>query len=180
MGLTVKEIQAPDAEKLLIEQIGQGSKQAFSWLYDTYAPALLGIISRMVNDKQKAEQILQATFLKITDILTKYNPAGERLFTRMLKIARGLAVTPGPVSENKAIPEIQQTKHLVSEATDGHYSLEKQQKSVSFPEPNQQSKALDLVYFKGDSYAAIAQELGISMAELKLKIRKELKQKRTL
>ncbi|MCW3086289.1 MAG: polymerase subunit sigma-70 [Bacteroidetes bacterium] len=180
MGLTVKEIHAMDAEQLLIEQIGQGNKQAFSRLYDIYAPALLGMISRMGNDEQKAEQILQATFLKIIGSLTKYNPTGERLFTRMLKIARVLAAGPGMISENKAVPEIQQVEHLVNEAAEGHYSLEKQQKSASFPEPHQPSNALDLVYFNGYSYAATAQQLGISMAELKIKIRKELKQRRTL
>ena len=44
-------------------RLQNGDQQAFSYLYDNYAAALNGIIYRMVENRELAEDILQEAFV---------------------------------------------------------------------------------------------------------------------
>lgn len=65
-----------------------GDQEAFSLLYDTYAPALLFSIIRMVKCLTTAENILQTVFIKICSGIRGYSSGKESLFTWMSLIAR--------------------------------------------------------------------------------------------
>lgn len=61
---------------------------AFSVLYDDYAPALLGVAFRMVNNKSVSEEILQDVFVKIWKHIDTYDESKGTLFTWMFNITR--------------------------------------------------------------------------------------------
>ena len=61
-------------------------------LYDNYASALFGVISRIVRHDEIAEDVLQETFLKIWNNFKQYDPSKGRLFTWMINIARNMAI----------------------------------------------------------------------------------------
>jgi len=82
MNYSVPEhIHPPDSDERLVACILQGDKQAFGELYDKYAPALLGIITKIAVDKKTSENILQESFLIIWNDLKTHDCSGERLFT---------------------------------------------------------------------------------------------------
>ncbi|HZF65834.1 MAG TPA: hypothetical protein VEZ55_15170 [Chitinophagaceae bacterium] len=58
----------------------------FSRLYDTYAPALYGVILKLTPDVQLASSILEKSFLRIWVELNDHDVSKERLFTLMLRI----------------------------------------------------------------------------------------------
>ena len=59
-------------------------RDAFTCLYDTYAPAVFGEILRTVNNRQAAENLLHDVFIAIWQKSDEFNPEKERLFTWIL------------------------------------------------------------------------------------------------
>jgi RNA polymerase sigma-70 factor, ECF subfamily len=68
------------------------NEQAFAYLYDNYSAAINGVIYRMVDNVELAEDVLQETFVKIWNNLSNYDPLKGRLFTWMINIAKNLAI----------------------------------------------------------------------------------------
>ncbi len=79
-------------ETLLIERLQSQSQEAFSTLYDNYAPTLLGIIFNIVKDREEAENLLQDSFVKIWRGIRQYDSSKGRLFTWLLTICRNTAL----------------------------------------------------------------------------------------
>ena len=76
----------------LVLRLQHQDQQAFSYLYDNYSAALNGIIYRMVENRELAEDILQEVFIKIWNNILHYDAGKGRLFTWMLNIARNLTI----------------------------------------------------------------------------------------
>ena len=64
----------------------------FSQLYDQYAPALLGVITGIVSDKDEAVRLLEITFVKIRSQYGLKRPASQPLFIWLLSVARATAL----------------------------------------------------------------------------------------
>ena len=60
------------SEDELVMLLKRQDQQAFSYLYDNYAPALNGVIFRLVEDKTLSEDILQEVFIKIWNNFSSY------------------------------------------------------------------------------------------------------------
>ena len=75
------------SEEELVLLLQQKDQQAFSYLYDNYSAALNGVIWRLVEDRELAEDILQEAFVRIWNNFSSYDSAKGRLFTWMLNLA---------------------------------------------------------------------------------------------
>ncbi len=80
------------AEMDLVKRLIDKDSDALAFLYDNYSATLLGVIIRLVNNQDLAEEVLQDTFLKIWSKIDSYNEQKGRLYTWMHKIARNLAL----------------------------------------------------------------------------------------
>ena len=61
-------------------------------LYDNYSAALYGVIHRIIQNDEIAEDVLQETFLKIWNNFGQYDSVKGRLFSWMINIARNGAI----------------------------------------------------------------------------------------
>lgn len=86
--MTKANISSPE----FILKLKQGDKQSFEYLYDHYAPNLLGVISAIVKPTDQAEDVLQKGFIKIWSNIDKYDAERGTFFTWMLNICRNLAI----------------------------------------------------------------------------------------
>ena len=59
-------------EEELVALLQNEDQSAFAYLYDNYSGALYGIIYRMLEDKELAEDILQEAFVKIWNNMATY------------------------------------------------------------------------------------------------------------
>ena len=75
-----------------IEQLRQGDNGGFEILYDRYSAMLFGIILRVVNDNEDAENLLQDCFVKIWKNIASYDATKGRLATWMINVARNTAI----------------------------------------------------------------------------------------
>ncbi len=140
-----------------------------------YSGALLGVISRIVQPIELAEDLLQETFVKIWNSAASYDPAKGRLFTWMMNVARNLSIDKLRSKEFKNSSKNQELENNVD--------FIDEQKKVSFnadvlglkdmvtqlkPEFKQ---VLDLVYFGGYTHAEAAEELNLPLGTVKTRVR---------
>jgi len=75
-------------EQILIVQAKAGDKQALSSLWDVITPKLYGYLVNSCRDKALAEDLLQTSWLKAIEGLSKFNPQGVGLSPWLFAIAR--------------------------------------------------------------------------------------------
>lgn len=84
------ELDQKYGEDELIHLLRKQDQEALAYLYDRYAPALNGIIFRLVQDKVLADDILEEAFIKIWNNFSGYDKLKGSLFTWMINIAKDL------------------------------------------------------------------------------------------
>lgn len=167
-----------DAEASLVARLCERDQKAIAILYDAYAPALFGVICRMVKCEVQAQEILQECFMKIWIHCHQYDPAKGRLFTWFLRIARNLAIdhfrsrSYGKSLKTQDIEACTAKEHPVNN--------DFKPEDIGIREltallPASQKEIIDLLYFGGLSQQEVAQQLEIPLGTVKTRTRTALK-----
>ncbi|UEG49120.1 sigma-70 family RNA polymerase sigma factor [Ferruginibacter lapsinanis] len=161
-------------DELVVLLKGQ-DRQAFSYLYDNYAAALNGLIFRMVEDKELAEDILQEAFVKIWNNFAQYDSTKGRLFTWMLNLTRNLTIDTLRSKGYKKQRKISSDENSVSNIQDTNFGADKfdtmgLQKQLANLKPEQRT-IIDLAYFKGYTQDEISKNTGIPLGTVKTRMR---------
>lgn len=155
--------------------------KAFSVLYDNYAPALLGIIVKIVRDEAEAENLLQDSFVKIWRNIHLYDATKGRLFTWILNIARNTAINYLRSSHYSVGQEIQNIENPVSIQT-AHSEPDETNyigvtETVDKLEPKLK-EIIDLIYFMGYTQQEVSEKLNMPLGTVKTRTRMALLQLR--
>ena len=137
----------PGNDLQLVSGIQDGNMEYFGILYDKYAPALLGLISRIIPDKHEAEDILAESFMEAYAEISTYDLTALPLFCRLMNIARRRALSARSVQE---LPGAGGEETLTSK------------------EPG---SAFHLVYYRGLDFKTAAASMEKSVAEVIHEIR---------
>jgi len=162
-------------EEELVHLLGLKDQQAFSYLYDNYAPALNAVIYRMVEDQALSEDILQEAFVKIWNNFNSYDKIKGRLFTWMVNITRNLTIDTMRSKGYKKQNKISGDENSVNNLQDGSSGIEKfdsmgVSKQLINLKPDQRL-IIDLAYFKGYTQDEISKHLDIPLGTVKTKMR---------
>ncbi|MEP6583952.1 MAG: sigma-70 family RNA polymerase sigma factor [Ginsengibacter sp.] len=163
------------SEEELVYLLKGGDKFAFEYLYDNYSAALFGIIYKMLEQKELAEDVLQEAFVKIWNNFSNYDSAKGRLFTWMLNITRNLTIDTIRSKGYKKQAKIQNSENAVtniSENTNTAASFDALgiRKHLTFLK-NDQRQIIDLAYFSGFTQDEISKHLAIPLGTVKTKMR---------
>ena len=162
-------------EDELVVLLQRQDQQAFSYLYDNYAPALNGVIFRLVEDRALSEDILQEAFVKIWNNFSSYDKSKGRLFTWMMNLTRNLTIdtlrSKGYKKQHKISGDENSVDNL-QDTTAGSdkfdaMGIRKQLKNLK---PDQRI-VIDLAYFNGFTQDEIAKEIGIPLGTVKTRMR---------
>ena len=159
-------------------------KNAFSYLYNNYAAALNGIIMRMVEDNQLAEDILQEAFLKIWNNFKQYDNSKGRLFTWMINITRNLTIDTLRSKGYKKQKKISQDENSVTTYQDKNFTSDRfdtigLRKQLQYLKPDQKV-IIDLAYFNGYTQEEISKEMQIPLGTVKTRMRSAIIELRKL
>lgn len=163
------------SEEELIAALQRQDKIAAEALYDMYSASLFGVIIRIVQSNEIAEDLLQETFVKIWNSFQSYSSDKGRLFTWMVNIARNLSIDKIRSKDYK-----NQTKNHELEIN--VTSIDANLNTTYKPEllgvkdlvdklKPEQKIILDLVYFKGYTHLEAADELSIPLGTIKTRLR---------
>src|SRR6184192_3854742 len=72
--------------------MARGDEAALAACYDRYRLILFGLILRILNDRQEAEDVLQEAFLQVWRRANYFDEARGRAFTWLVTIARSRAL----------------------------------------------------------------------------------------
>ncbi len=163
------------SEEELVALLQGQDKQAFSYLYDNYSPALNNIIFRMVEDVALTEDILQEAFVKIWHNFTSYDKSKGRLFTWMLNLTRNLTIDVLRSKGYKKQSKISGDENSVNNLQDNSININKFdslgiRKQLANIKPEQRV-IIDMAYFNGYTQDEIAKELGIPLGTVKTRMR---------
>ena len=163
------------SEEELVRKLKSQDTVAIQALYDMYSGALLGVISRVIQQTEVAEDLLQETFIKIWNSANSYDSSKGRLFTWMMNIARNLSIDKLRSKDFKNSTKNQDLENNVDfidtqrEVTFNADVLGLKE-MVTALKPDLY-KVLDMVYFKGYTHVEAAEELNLPLGTVKTRIR---------
>jgi RNA polymerase sigma factor (sigma-70 family) len=163
------------SEAELVQAIRERQRIGSEGLYDMYSTSLFGVIVRIVQKQELAEDLLQETFIKIWNSFDSYDETKGRLFTWMVNVARNLSIDKLRSKDFRNTNRNQDIENSV-------ISIDEQRSTTLNPEVfgvrelvnklKPETKAvLDLIYFKGYTQAEAAEELGMPLGTVKTKVR---------
>ena len=172
------------SEEELVALLRSRNEAAFSYLYDNYAAAINGVITRMVEDAQLAEDILQEAFIRIWNNFAQYDNSKGRLFTWMINITRNLTIDTLRSKGYKKQQKISQDENSVSSYQDRSFSSDRfdtigLRKQLQYLKPDQKA-VIDLAYFNGYTQDEISKEMGIPLGTVKTRMRTAIMELRKL
>jgi len=162
-------------ESELVELLQNQDQKAFNYLYDNYSAAIYGVIYKMVESKELAEDILQEAFIKFWNNFKNYDPLKGRLFTWMLNIARNLTIDTLRSKDYKKQNKIYGNENSVDDLSDKSKTAERFdslgiRKHLTYLK-NDQKQIIDLAYFGGFTQDEISKQLSIPLGTVKTRMR---------
>ncbi len=164
-------LQAERSERLvcLLERVAEGDMAAFRLLYDEIAGRVLSITTRILRDRQAAEDAAQEALVRIWRNARQYNRAkGEPL------------AWMGVIARNAALDMIQ--RRPSAEGLEAADTLELAIPAVDPPDarfgqclrklPPEQARAITLMYTYGLSHSELAEMLGLPLGTIKSWVRR--------
>lgn len=152
-----------------------GGLPSVAILYKDYAPALMGLILRIVQRNEIAQDVLQETFVKIWKSSGKYQEVKGRPYTWMARLATNTAI-----DHLRLKGEIRSTQTrelaIVFEEAEIKLACHFNPDTIGLRELTEsltesQKLVLDRVYFQGYTHLEAAEDLGMSLGTVKSRVR---------
>ncbi|MBS9523114.1 sigma-70 family RNA polymerase sigma factor [Litoribacter ruber] len=162
-------------EKQIISGLKARNKAAVDYLYEKYSRALFAVVSRIILDRDLAEEVFHDAFVKIVGKIHTYQEDKGSLYTWMANVCRNAAIDK---TRSKDFSKTGQTNNI-----DDHISaLEGQSDTSDYVEgigvrelitelSDDQRFIIDCIYFKGYSHSEIAEEFNIPLGTVKSRVR---------
>jgi RNA polymerase sigma-70 factor, ECF subfamily len=178
--MTMQDIApAPEREwPDLIAKIARGDQEAFSRLYDQSSPHIYGLVLRMVNQPQIAEEVTMDVYVQVWKQAQSYNLNRGTPMGWLVTLARSRAIDrlrSGRV-ERAHVTSIEEIGGLESEEANPEDQSSGRQRAEIVRTalailPREQRESLMLAYFGGYSPSEISKQLGIPLGTVKTRIR---------
>lgn len=172
-------MEASDEELML--RVTSRDSAAFDLIYDRYAPIVLGIVVRIVQDQAEGEEILQEAFWRVWKQADTFDPAKGPLRAWLFSIARRLAldllrrrsVRPQAARDEAEARVFERTptpEPSVPEAAEQAIAAEQLHGALGRLS-GEQFQVLEMAYFKGLTRQEIAQTTGLPLGTVHTRAR---------
>ena len=167
---------AQDNDVDLIKAIAARDEVALAQLYDRYRVILFGLLMRILNNREEAEDVLQEVFLQVWRKAADFDENRGRPFTWLVTLGRSrgidrlrtLAVRERVV-EAGALEAIEDVSDA---ASDAFRSEQRGLVNDALAQlPDDQKRPLMLAYFDGLTQSEIATRLGAPLGTIKTRMR---------
>jgi RNA polymerase sigma-70 factor (ECF subfamily) len=160
----------------LMQQVAAGDGEAFRELFDRRGPLTLGVLIRIVRNRESAEEILQEVFLQVWRLAGSYRPEKAPPFAWILMLARSRAIDYLRSRqallrrEEAGLWQAAEAAPLSAEEIDGRI-LERRIRPALQKLPAVQRISLELAFFSGLSHSEIAERLATPLGTVKSRIK---------
>lgn len=158
----------------LIQGLRQKSRVAYEYLYDHYAPVLLGVLIQMVKDPQLAEDLLQESFLKVFKSIESYEPTKGRFFTWLLRLVRNTGIDHIRYKMPRGVGRLQQEQVDKQAFVTSSFNDDSLKQVISKCLTENYKIIIDLIYFQGFTHQETADYLAIPLGTVKTRLHMSL------
>lgn len=183
LGVQPEPAQASDVE--LLHAIARGDEGALARLYDAYRVILFGLLVRILNSREEAEDILQEVFLQVWRRAGDFDEKRGRPFTWLVTLTRSRAIDRLRLLAARQRLATAAERDQPEEASDAFSdTVRSGQREIvrrALAElPEEQRHTLMLAYFEGLTQSEIASKLGAPLGTIKTRMRSGMIKLRTL
>lgn len=158
----------------IIDLLQSGDKKGMPLLYKHYSAAIYGIIIRMVNNEEVAQEVMQDVFIKAWKHADKYDSNKGRLYTWLAQIARNSSLTTiksgnfqRDAKTDSLDPIVYNSESLSEEDNINDIGLKK----VIDKLDDKHKLLIDYIYYRGYSQRDAAKALSLPVGTVKTRIR---------
>jgi len=159
----------------LLHAIAAHDEAALACLYDRYRLILFGLLLRILNSREEAEDVLQEVFLQIWRRAGNFDEGRGQAFTWMVTLARSRAIDRLRVlaaRQRLATSATHETAEVSDAVADAAGSEQREIVAGALAQiPDEQRRTLMLAYFEGLTQSEIATRLGAPLGTVKTRMR---------
>lgn len=166
---------APDLNELLT-RVSRGDEKAFGAVYDALGASVYGMAKRVIRDPARAEEVSQEVFIQVWQSAARFDAARGNAKSWVLTMAHRRAVDAvrhdqaATNRENKydwsSGPDFDEVAETVTISLE-HEQVRRCLDSLT----DLQREAVNLAYYKGYTYAEVAESLSANPATVKTRMR---------
>lgn len=168
------------AESQIVEMLHQNDKRVIAIIYDQYAPSLYGVVFRIVQSEEVAQDVMQDAFVKVWKKGTTYNSSKGTLFTWLLNITRNTAIDKLRSAGFRNSGKNQSIDNFVYNkvSSQGTNPDEIGVKDLLNDLDEKYREVVDMIYFRGFTQKEVSEELNIPLGTVKTRLRIALRELR--
>ena len=160
----------------LLQAIARGDEASLARLYDQYRVILFGLLVRILNSREEAEDVLQEVFLQVWRRAGDYDEQRGKPFTWLVTLTRSRAIDRLRVLSARQRLASAAAQDQPAEASDAlKETVRSEQKDIvrqALAElPEEQRRTLLLAYFEGLTQTEIAAKLNAPLGTVKTRMR---------
>ena len=174
MSLGVEPADRSDVE--LLHAVARGDEAALARLYDAYRVILFGLLVRILNSREEAEDILQDVFIQVWRRAKDFDEKRGRPFTWLVTLTRSRAIdrlrqlgARQRLATGAAQEQSEAVSDALSETIKGAQRETVRRALAELPE--EQKHTLVLAYFEGLTQSEIAAKLNTPLGTIKTRMR---------
>jgi len=166
----------PEDDVKLLKAIAARDEAALAQLYDRYRVILFGLLMRILNNREEAEDVLQEVFLQVWRKASDFDENRGRPFTWLVTLGRSRGIDrlrTLAARDRVAEAGAKEAVEAVSDAaTDAFKSEQRGLVNKALAQlPDEQKRPLMLAYFDGLTQSEIATHLGAPLGTVKTRMR---------
>jgi RNA polymerase sigma factor (sigma-70 family) len=162
-------------EEQLIAGLRAQNRQSLEYLYEKYSRALFAVISRIITDRDIAEEVFHDAFIKITRKVSSYDESKGRLYTWMAIICRNAAIDKLKSKEYSQKGKTNSIDDVVYGLSDNSGTSDHVDgigvKELLTELNEEQRFMVDCIYFKGYTHSEVSEQFDIPLGTVKSRIR---------
>ena len=167
---------AQDNDVELLKAIAARDEAALAQLYDRYDRILFGLLMRILNNREEAEDVLQEVFLQVWRKAADFDETRGRPFTWLVTLARSRGIDRlRTLAARERVAEAgarEVTEEISDAATDAFKSEQRGLVSEALAKlPDEQKRPIMLAYFDGLTQSEIATRLDAPLGTVKTRMR---------
>lgn len=155
-------------------------RDAFAALFDRCGSAALGLLTRMLHNREQAEDVLQDVFLQVWSEAHKYDPrrASVRGWILLMARSRALDLVRSGSSRSRreqAVHDERERREGAAMPATGTQRLEEQERAHAISTalsvlPEEQRHAIELAFFEGLTQSEIARRQEAPLGTVKSRV----------
>ena len=165
-----------ESDVALIKAIAARDEAALAQIYDRYRVVLFGLLMRILNNREEAEDVLQEVFLQVWRKAEDFDETRGRPFTWLVTMGRSRGIDRlRTLASRDRVAEAGAREPSEETSDAAHDAFKSEQRGLVNDAlaqlPDEQKGPLMLAYFDGLTQSEIATHLGAPLGTVKTRMR---------